>query len=415
MSREPRLPATATHGWSLPLRLSLTELSSHRMRTGITSLAVLFGVAALLVMSSLARGMEDKNTELYLQMGGAQVLLATSKSAGNKSEEAVFSRSNGLKVSDVAVLEQALPEFDAWVPEVDMGRGEMRSSTGRLRAIGTASTWDRFAVLGIQFDTVDNLSRHGWESGEAMAVIGPEVGNQLRKGLGDKPLVGSSVIIGGVPVRIAGIFKTDGKFDRRSYEAMVPLSWYRKVQSQGDPDLAQLRARVARLDDIPAARERLRRELVALHRGAEDVDISTNDDLLEDSRSTIATMSMVTILIAVVALLSGGVGILNIQLAALSARVRELGVCKALGAPSRLLFRQMLLESVLISGSGGLLGCLLGVLPGLFLRDALPWRPHLTLTDFGMGVAVSLGLGTFAGLLPAFKAMRLDAVEAIRS
>jgi putative ABC transport system permease protein len=395
--------------------LSVTELSSHRMRTAITGLAVLFGVAALLVMSSLSRGMEDKNTELYLQMGGAQVLLASAKEASSKSEEALYSRSNGLKYSDVAVLEQALPEFDAWVPEVEMGRGEIRSSTGRLRAMGTASTWDRFGVLGIQFDTIDNLSQHGWESGEAMVVIGPEVGNQLAKGLAGKPLVGSSVIIGGVPVRIAGIFKTTGKFDRRSYEAMVPLSWYRKVQSQGDPDLAQLRAHVTRLDDIPMAREHLRQELIALHRGVEDVDISTNDDLLADSRSTIATMSMVTILIAVVALLSGGVGILNIQLAALSARVRELGVCKALGAPSILLFRQMLLESILISGTGGMLGCFLGILPGLFLGGTLPWKPHLTLADFGMGVAISLGLGTLAGLLPAIKAMRLDAVDAMRA
>ena len=407
--------SVATHGWRLPLVLSMAELASHRMRTAITGLAVLFGVAALLVMSSLARGMEDSNRQLYLQMGGAQVLLATAKTATSQAEQSLFSRSGGLRLSDVAVLMQALPEFDAWVPEISMARGEIRSSTGRLRAMGTASTWDRFGVLGIEMDTLDNLSRHGWESGEAMVVIGPEVANQLAKGLAGASVVGSSVIIGGVPVRVAGIFKTSSKFDQRSYEAMVPLTWYKKVQSKGDPDLAQLRARVAKLDDIPVARENLRRELVAIHRGIEDVDLSTNDDLLEDSRKTIATMSMVTILIAVVALLSGGVGILNIQLAALSARVRELGVCKALGAPSKLLFRQMLMESVLISGGGGLLGCLLGVVPGLVLGDSLPWKPHLTVTDFAMGVGISLGLGTLAGLLPAIKAMRLDSVEAMRA
>ncbi|MEK7391868.1 MAG: hypothetical protein AAB214_04800, partial [Fibrobacterota bacterium] len=68
---------SATHGWRLPLRLSVAELSSHRMRTAITGLAVLFGVAALLVMSSMARGTEDSNRQLYLQMGGAQILIAT--------------------------------------------------------------------------------------------------------------------------------------------------------------------------------------------------------------------------------------------------------------------------------------------------------------------------------------------------
>jgi putative ABC transport system permease protein len=402
---------SATHGWMLPLRLSVAELSSHRMRTAITGLAVLFGVAALLVMSSMARGMEDSNRQLYLQMGGAQILIATPKEAADQSEQARFSRSGGLRLSDVAILMQALPEFDAWVPELSMGRGEIRSTTGRLRAMGTASTWDRFDVLGIEFDTVDNLTQHGWESGEAMAVIGPEVATQLKR----EVVVGSSVIVGGVPVRVAGIFKTSGKFDRRSYEAMVPLNWYKKVQSKGDPQLAQLRARVANLDDIPAARENLRREIVAIHRGNEDVDLSTNDDLLEDSRKTIATMSMVTILISVVALLSGGVGILNIQLAALSARVRELGVCKALGAPSGLLFKQMLLESMLISAIGGMLGCALGILPGIVMGSMFPWKPHLTMTDLAMGVGISLGLGTLAGLLPAIKAMRLDAIDAMRA
>lgn len=402
---------SATHGWMLPLRLSVAELSSHRMRTAITGLAVLFGVAALLVMSSMARGMEDSNRQLYLQMGGAQILIATPKEAADQAEQARFSRSAGLRLSDVAVLMPALPEFDAWVPELSMGRGEIRSTTGRLRAMGTASTWDRFDVLGIEFDTVDNLTQHGWESGEAMAVIGPEVAAQLKR----QVVVGTSVIIGGVPVRVAGIFKTTGKFDRRSYEAMVPLNWYKKVQAKGDPPLAQLRARVAKLDDIPAARENLRREIMAIHRGNEDVDLSTNDDLLEDSRKTIATMSMVTILISAVALLSGGVGILNIQLAALSARVRELGVCKALGAPSGLLFKQMLLESMLISAIGGLLGCVLGILPEFVMGGMFPWKPHLTLTDFGMGVGISLGLGTLAGLLPAIKAMRLDAIDAMRA
>jgi len=407
--------SAATRGWLLPLRLSLTELGSHRMRTGITALAVLFGVAALLVMSSLARGMEDSNKRLYLQMGGAQVLLASQKSATSQAEQSTFSMSPGLRLSDVAILREALPEIDAWVPELSMARGEIRSATGRLRAMGTASTWDRFDVLGIEMDTVQNLSKGAWESGEAMAVIGSEVAGQLVKNGNPASALGTSVVIGGVPVRVAGIFKTASKFDMRSMEAMVPLSWYKKVQAKGDPALGQLRARVANLDDVPSARERLRRELIAIHRGIDDVDLSTNDDLLADSRSTIETMSMVTILIAVVALLSGGVGILNIQLASLSARVRELGVCKALGATSRLLFRQMLLESLLVSGGGGLLGCFLGLLPGLLLSGKLPWEPRLTVGDLGMGVAISLGLGTLAGLLPAIKAMTLDPVEAMRA
>ncbi len=404
--------SVATHGWLLALRLSVLELRSHAMRTAITGAAVLFGVAALLAMSSLARGMEDNNKRLYLQMGGAQVLQMSAKSATSQAEQSLFSKSQGLRLSDVALLKLSVPEMDAWVPEMEMGRGEIRSAMGRLRARGTASSWERFDVLGIELDTSLPFTEHAWESGEAMAVIGPEVAKSLSPT--ESPL-GKDLIVLGIPLRVVGIFKTTSKFDQRSFECMVPLNWYRKVQSKGDPPLALLRARVRSLEEIPSARERLNREILAIHRGIQDVDLSTNDDLLEDSRKTVETMSMVTLLIAMVALLSGGVGILNIQLASLSARVRELGVCKALGAPSMLLFRQMLLESLLVSGSGGLLGCALGILPGLFLGDKLPWKPHLTVTDLAMGVAISLGLGTLAGLLPAIRAARVDAVEAMRA
>lgn len=402
----------ASKGWILPVRLAWAELATHRLRTAVTGSAVFFGVAALMVMSSLSRGMEDSNKKMYLQMGGAQVLQASVKTATSDGEQSLFSMSPGLRLSDVAHLREALPEFDAWAPEVSVGRGELRNATGRLRAEGTASTWERFEMLSMELDTSDGLSAVAWNLGQGIAVVGPKVASQVSP---SGSAIGADLIVSGSRVRIVGIFKAASNFDRRAYEVAIPIEWYRRTQANGDPKLADIRARVGSLDSVPVARAHLQRELVALHRGIEDVDLSTNDDLLADSRKTLAAMSLVTILIASVALLSGGVGILNIQLASLSARVRELGVCKALGAPSRLLFRQMLLESLLVSGTGGLFGCLLGVVPGLFLGDSLPWKAHLTLADFGMGVGISLGLGTVAGLLPALRAARLDPVEAMRA
>lgn len=402
----------STRGWGLPLRLALRELSSHRMRTVVTASAVFFGVAALMVMGALSRGMEDSNRKMYLQMGGAQVLQASAKTATSDEERARFSMSPGLRLSDVEVLRRNLPQFDAWVPEISVGRDELRSESGQIRAMATASTWERFEILSQEFDTADGLTRREWESGRPIAVVGSRVASQVvKKG----SALGREILVSGVRVRIVGIFKSSGNFDRRAMEASLPISWYRLTKASGDPPLAAIRAQVARFDSIPQARESLRRELVALHRGIEDVDLSTNDDLFADSKKTLAAMSLVTILISSVALLSGGVGILNIQLASLSARVNELGVCKALGATSGLIFRQMFLESLVVSGSGGILGCLVGLVPGIAMKGMLPWTPRVSLSDFVMGVAISFGLGVVAGLLPAVRASRLDPVEAMRA
>jgi putative ABC transport system permease protein len=366
----------------------------------------------LLIMNSLSRGMEDSNQKLYLQMGGAQVLQASPSTAINLAQQAKFSGSPGLRLSDVAILQANLPEFNLWVPEMAVGPGEIRTSAGRVRAMGTASVWERFGLLGEEFSSTEGLSPQAWDAGQPIAVIGPQVAHQVDKTGG---ALGKNLIVSGIQVRIAGIFKTTGTSDQRSYEVALPISWYRTTQAKGDPPLSLLRAQVTNLGDVSRAERDLAGEFLVLHSGVRDVDISTNADLLSDSRKSIATMSMVTMLIAVVALLSGGVGILNIQFASLSARVRELGVCKALGARSGLLFRQMLLESVVISAAGGLVGCLVGVLPEAFLSNALPWKPRLTSGDLLLGVAISLGLGTLAGLLPALRAAKLEPVEAMQT
>jgi len=401
-----------TRGWLLPARLALRELASHRLRTVVTASAVFFGVAALLVMGSLSRGMEDSNRKMYLQMGGAQVLQASPKTATSDQERALFSKSPGLRLSDVDALQPKLPLFDAWAPEVSVGRDEIQTETGPIRAMATASSWSRFEMLSQEFETVDGLAEGAWESGRPIAVVGPRVASQVVK---NGNALGQEILVSGVKVKIVAIFRASGNFDRRAMEISLPIAWYRTTKANGDPELSSVRAQVAVFDSIPRAREMLRRELVALHRGIEDVDLSTNDDLFADSKKTLMAMSLVTILISSVALLSGGVGILNIQLASLSARVNELGVCKALGATSGLIFRQMFLESLLVSGGGGILGCLAGMVPGLAMKGMLPWTPRVSMADLVMGVAISFGLGILAGLLPALRAARLDPIEAMRA
>jgi putative ABC transport system permease protein len=404
----------ATGGWILPLSLAWRETRSHFMRSVVTATAVFMGVASLLVMTALSRGMQAQNEEMYLRMGGAQVIQMSATKGKNALEDASFGRSRGLRLSDVAVLAKDLPQFDGWVPEVSVGRTQISIKGKRVRGMGTASTWDRFDVLGITLDESLDLTRVRWESGEAMLVVGSEVANSVSPGIPSAAL-GKELNVNGRPARIAGIFKSQGKFDFRNMEVMLPLAWYTRIQGDADPTLSKLKARLARLDDVADAPRQLEAELLALHRGVKDVEVSTNDDLLENSRKTIATMSLVTLLIASVSLLSGAVGILNVGLASLSSRVQELGTSKAIGASSRLLFRQVLFESLLVAGLGGVAGLAVGLAPALIPTGTLPWTLQLSAIDLFGGLFLSVGVGVVSGMVPAVKAARLDPVEAMRA
>ena len=399
------------HGWILPLQLAWGEVRAHAMRSSVTAGAVFLGVATLLVLSSLSRGMEKQNREMYLRMGGAQILQVTAASSQDVFEDAQFARSRGLRLSDVPALRDRLDAFDAWIPEVELERGSITTRGKRVPAAGMASVFERFEVLGMELDTALDLTRTRWESGEALAVVGPRVLG-LRT---SAEALGKELIVSGRPVRIAGVFKVESRMDRRGREVAIPLVWYQRVRGEGDPVLGTLRARVKNLDQVARATTDLENELVTLHRGVKDVDVSDNSDLLENSSKTVATMSVVTWAIAIVSLLSGGIGILNVQLSSLASRVRDLGTARALGAPPRLVFRQMLLESLLVASAGGLAGMVVGLAPGLIPAGTMPWQPSLSAVDLVIAAALALGVGAASGILPAWKASRIDPVEAMRA
>lgn len=400
------------HGWLLPLQLAFDEVRTHAMRSIVTAAAVFLGVATLLVLTSLSRGMQKQNEEMYLRMGGARILEATAAKSLDAFQDASFARSRGLRLSDVDALRERLPAFDAWAPSVDLGRGEIALQGKRLRAYGIATSWDYFDLMGVEIDTTADFSPGRWESGEAMALVGAEVLDRLG---GREAGLGKEILVGGRPVRVAAILRSGGRMDFRNRFVAIPLAWHVRIKGDADPVLGSLRGRVERLEDVPRATVDLRNELVALHRGVPDVDVSDNSDLLENSRKTISTMKVLTWLIAIVSLLSGGIGILNVQLSSLASRVRDLGTSRALGAPARMVFRQVLFESLLVAACGGGAGMLVGLAPGLVPSGVLPWDLSLSWIDLVVAAALAFGVGMASGIVPALRARNLDPVEAMRA
>lgn len=403
----------ATSTWSLPLRLAVQEVSSHRMRSGISAFAVFLGVAAYLVMTSFSKGMEAQNSRMFLQMGGAEVVTVETMKAKDPSQEALFAKSPGLRLSELYVLQKRVPEIETVLPTI---ASDLRFRIGgrQVRGRAQAQGWDNFAVYNYVFDSVPGITRETWENGAAVALIGSRVAEDLRKATGK--VIGQELSLeSGGRVRVAGLLKTASKFDRRSMEIVVPLKWLLREQGSTNPVIPSSAVKIRSLEVLPEAVQAMKAELLVLHRGVPDVDVTTNEDTMKESQQTIRVMATVTGIISGIALISGGVGILNILFASLAARIRDLGVQKALGATPRLVFRQVFFESLLVSGTGGLLGCATGILPSLIAKNALPFQPVLSASDILTGLAMAFGVGIGAGLLPAMKAARLDPVEAMRA
>lgn len=403
----------ATGGWKLPLDLAVQEVASHRMRSSISSFAVFLGVAAFLVMTSFSKGMEAQNSKMFLQMGGAQVVTVETMQAKDPNEQMQFAKSPGLHLADFTSLKSRVPQIEMVLPQISSSL-HFRIGGKHVRGMAVAQAWDNFGVYNYSFDSTGEVNRANWENGAAIALVGSRVADDLQKTAGK--VIGQELSLqSGGRVKVVGLLNTTSKFDRRSFEIDVPLQWILRELGTANPVLGSSAVKIRDLDSLPAAVRQMKAELLSLHRGVPDADVTTNEDLMEDSENTIAVMSLVTGIISAIALLSGGVGILNILLASLAARVRDLGVQKALGATPGLVFRQVFLEALLVSGGGGLAGCITGLLPALIAKNALPFQPVLSVFDVLRGLGLAIGVGLGAGLLPAFKASRLDPVEAMRA
>lgn len=406
-------------------REAFNTLRQHKTRSLLTVLGVVIGVTALIAVGSILVGM-DKDVQSVLQDFGAETIFAYRMNVGfNVGPRSAEERQRKpLTVDDAgAILEScrsvknvAIEVFQRWEqrrtpPSVRYKGNEVAGIEHSGVNPGWQDVYNARLVKGRYFNESDNLHRMD------VAVIGYDLQEGLFKG--EDPL-DKTILVDGIEYRVIGVFeKRKGQFfhdDSADKNVQVPLNTYRKHHPSHDDVFLGVQAypgRKAEAED--EVRGVLRRRRNVAFDKPDNFSLSTAEEISNQFRQIMGAVALVTFVISSIGLMVGGVGVMNIMLMSVTERTREIGVRKAIGARQRDIVRQFLVEAVTLTGAGGVVGVLVGVGISVLINLLLPSLPSsVPPWAIVLGVGSSMSVGLFFGIYPAFKAAKLDPVEALR-
>ena len=404
------------------LRTAFFALRGNWMRSALTSLGVIIGIAAVIVMVSIGQGTQAEIDKMVSGLGSQRLDIGSAGGMGPGGARMAQGSRWSLNEGDVEAIRNE-------VPEVQYVAGSLRGGSQVVFAENNASTqWqgvqaDWFAindwqiVQGQGFDTPDY-------GGSSKPVI---LGETVRKTLfGDESGIGQSIRLGRVPFTVVGILgsKGQGGFGQDQDDiVVVPLETARRrlSTSQGMPPSAVQAIAVGvddakHLDAAQAAIEDLLRQRHKIQPGADDDFAVRNISQIVATRTaTTNLMSKLLGAVAGICLIIGGIGIMNIMLVSVTERIREIGLRMAVGAGPRDVRMQFLAEAMLISLIGGIIGIGIGVIGALLVGKFGDLPVQLNAKVVLLAASFSICTGLFFGYYPARKASLLDPIEALRS
>ncbi len=402
--------------WTI-IKVALKSIAANKLRSILTMIGIIIGVASVIAMLGLGAGTEEKITASVRAMGANLLVVRPSYRSGGG---VVSESQQRLTLADAEALLREVPEIAQVAPDVSSRyQAKYMTKNTNVTVAGQATTY--FSVRNFEIENGRIFTENEVGRGVKVAVLGPKTAADL---FGFANPIDETIKINGLNFRVIGVTKAKGEqpWVNPDDQIVVPITVAMNTLSRRDT-LNSIYLQIANSANMETAQEKATQVLRRQHRlQAEQPDDFAIRNLQEAADSLKQVSDMFTILLAGVAsisLLVGGIGIMNIMLVSVTERTREIGIRKALGARNRDLMTQFLLEAVVVSLTGGLLGIAIGVgvIYGFnYTMTALAqeYTAQLQSMPIIMSFIFSVLVGVFFGFYPARKAAMMDPIEALR-
>jgi putative ABC transport system permease protein len=398
------------------MRVSLRALYANKLRSTLTMLGIIIGVSAVIAMVAIANGATQSVTS-NIQGLGSNLLIVSPGQSNSGGVRGASGSANTLKMEDVPKVEAAGSAVKMVAPTVS-SNAQVVYGKGNTSTSIMGTTEDYATIRSIEVAQGRFLTEEDVEKSARIAVVGPTVVENL---LGDvnAEIIGKTIKLNNVPFQVVGVTVSQGSSGATNNDDTIfaPIS---TVQSRlvGSKTVRQIYIEAASAELMTEAQAQVTYALQTAHKipagQPNDFTITNQAEVLESMEAITQTMTLLLGGIAGISLLVGGIGVMNIMLVSVTERTREIGIRKAIGAKGRDILSQFLIEAVVLSLIGGLIGISLGWGGSLLVSKVFGMAASVSVSSVGMAFGFSALIGIVFGVVPARKAASMDPIEALR-
>ena len=407
--------------WRDTLRTATEAVRTHRLRSALTMLGILIGITAVVLTVGLGQGAKAKVKDQINELGTNLLVISPGSSTSSSGSRGGFGSASTLTEQDARALQSKVtaPDIQSVAPSSTTSASLVKGSTNWTTTLtGTTPSWK--TVRSRKLTSGRFISAKDEKDAAAVVVLGPDTASEL---FSNQNPVGQTVSYNGTNLEVIGVLEALSSSEETSNNdvAIVPLSTYQQklVGGTNRNSVGSIAVKATSAATLSAAYQEADNLLLQTHDitnpSDADFSIATQESLLSAATSVDDTLTVMLAGIAAIALLVGGIGVMNIMLVSVTERIREIGLRKSLGARPRLIRRQFLVEASVLGLAGGILGVSLGIIGAILLPLFTDSRVILSLPAALAAIVMAVGIGVVFGVYPASRAAKLAPIDALRS